>query len=331
MFIKNISFGFKFFLITVAFTYVGSTHATENKWKFNALVWKSTGEANWNHDATSINPGYGNPTSELSYENVKSDILELGINYHQSGKKSHFRFKYGIGAIDSGLLIDDDYLSAQGAEEVGTTQQGAHRFSRTHSDIGGDNSSYFQLEFGYEAKAVPDKYSLEWRVGYEQWRERYEAYGLTQIECTASDVCDPVGTSGYQGEKVITNEVTWKSLYFGLDGAINFTHKVILSGSVVLHPFVDMENEDIHHVRADLAQDPSFAMSGDGLGYNLEARLGFAFSKQVTFSILYRYWHREVEDGNWRIYGANGGFNFAKLNKLEITRKGPAIEFVSAF
>jgi hypothetical protein len=93
-----------------------------------------------------------------------------------------------------------------------------------------------------------------------------------------------------------------------------------------------MENEDIHHLRADeLAQDPSFSMSGDGLGYNLEARLGFAFSKQVTFSILYRYWHREVEDGNWRVYGANGGLAFAKLNKLEITREGPAIEFVSAF
>lgn len=322
-------------LFAVSLSYVSQLHATEKKWGINALIWKSTGETNWNHDASMRSSLVGNPTSELSYENVNSDILELGISY-QANQKSFFRFKFGVGTVDSGLLIDDDYLSAEGAAKYGTTQQGTHRFSRTHSDVSDDSLSYFQLELGYSAKKVPDRYSLELRAGYEQWREQYEAYGLTQIECTGSDLpeplCAPVGFSGFYNTKVITNEVTWKSIYFGLDGSINVTTKILMSGVIILHPFADMENEDIHHLRAnELGQNPSFAMSGDGLGYNFEARLGYVFSKQGSLSILYRYWHREVNDGTWTVYGPNGEVGFAKLNKLESTRKGPAMEFYYSF
>ena len=335
MFIRKISLSLKSCLIVLALTYVVPTQATEDKWKLNVLAWKSTGETNWNHDASFLNSWLGNPTSELAYTDLESNIFEFGVSY-QANEKSHFRFRYGVGVIDSGLLIDDDYLSAEGAAALGTTQQGAHRFSRTHSDIKDDDLSYFQLEFGYLAKAAPEKYSIEMRVGYEQWRERYEAYGLTSIECTSSEgpdaLCAPVGFSGLYDTNVITNEVTWQSLYFGLDGAFNIAPKVILSGMFVFHPFAEVENEDIHHLRTgDLAQNPSFSMSGDGLGYNLEARLGFSFSRQGSISILYRYWHREVEDGNWAVYGANGEVAFATLNKLETTRKGPAIEFAFTF
>ena len=85
--------------------------------------WLSEGQSRWAHNASVLNNIWGNPTSELSYENVDSEIVEVSLTLPYNSDNLHFAI--GGGTIDSGLLVDDDYVSAAGATYYGATLSGA--------------------------------------------------------------------------------------------------------------------------------------------------------------------------------------------------------------
>lgn len=115
-------------------------------------------------------------------------------------------------------------------------------------------------------------------VGLQYWRERHVATGVTQAECTTAASpnpafrCSPVGTVSFRNQAVITNSMSLFSGRIGgeveykLDPRITFEAKVALLLSY-------LNNEDVHHLRTDLAQDPSFRMTGFGIGTNTDVGL----------------------------------------------------------
>ena len=111
-------------------------------------MWMSQGRSNWNHDASSLNSLFGNPTSALDYKDVWSNIVELNARLFYK-KGFSLKGQIGYGAITEGTLIDDDFVSASGATFYGTSVNGPHRFSRTESDIGDSYVIYVNGDVGF--------------------------------------------------------------------------------------------------------------------------------------------------------------------------------------
>jgi len=316
--IRNlISIGLSFCLLAL-----GSQSYAQTTFRLGVTAWTSDGETSWNHDASAIDPRLGNPSSELTYKKVKSNVIEVSGRWQ--GERLYTKAAYGVGDASDGTLVDDDFVSASGAALFGTSVSGAHRFSRTHSEIDGDDLSYINLTVGGQIwLTTPRKGHLNIYAGYQKWKEKYVAKGLEQIECTETVVlCSPAGFVGFTGQRVITNEVEWESIFVGIEGAIQISHRVALSGDIAYTPKAKMDNEDIHHLRTDLRKDPSFEMSGDGDGWNVEAKATIKIKKNLSAYIGFRYWKLEVQDGRWTSFPITGSPVNATLNELSSERKG---------
>ena len=292
---------------------------------FSLTRWASEGRTKWNHDASFLNPLYGNPSSELDYQNLKSDVVEFGIRTQL--KTGHdLQIHIGLGEIKQGLLVDDDYLSAQGAVYYSATQTGEHRFSRTHSDINGDALFYLKGTITPKNLVFRPSFGLiRFSVGGQYWTEQYRAYGITQVECTTLTLCDPAGTVGYQGVNVITNKLTWVGVSAEMDGMLGLAQGLVFKFKFVFLPILSLDNEDTHHLRTDLAQNPSIRMEGSGYGYDAELGLAYYFSNTVSAHLGYRNWVRQGEDQTITFYSASGGSSTAHLNEFTTTRNGLTI------
>lgn len=295
-------------------------------------IWVSTGKTSWNHDASASSSIAGNPTSELTYEDLASNIIELEAELRLP-KDMFLRTQFGIGAINSGRLVDDDFVNAAGSTFFSATQSGGHRISRTFSDIDDNGMWYLNLDLGYTLWGSKNQQDfLRGFVSYQHWQEKVVATGIEQIECTSvGNFCNAPGTISNVGEKVITNEVRWDSLRIGLEGSYWFNRKLTLDVDLVFIPLSILLNRDIHHLRTDLQKDPSFEMDGTGTGYNIAANLNYRFYKSWSFLAGYKYWEIEVSDGNWNNFPAVKSQTNAILNDFFSYRHGLTAKFEYTF
>ena len=161
--------------------------------------------------------------------------------------------------------------------------------------------------------------------GIQYWHEKYSAQGVRQIECTDSTgpptFCNPVGYDGYNNQTVITNNVTWITAYIGLRARLELSQAMSLGLRLNYSPSTYLSNEDIHHLRTDLRQDPSFSMTGFGQAIDLQLDWQYRFMEQAEFSIGYRYWDRKVTSGDWYAYSTSGTSS-APLLEMQTTRQG---------
>ena len=313
---------YAYVLLFVAFLFSAQqAQAEKQPIKLSASYWFSKGNTAWNHDASSLSSRVGNPTSALDYQNVDSQIIELGLSGELGGAQ-YWGITFGLGQIDSGTLVDDDYVSAAGAIYYGTSESGEHRYSRTQSDIVADGLNYLKVLLGlpiYERGNLVVRMAGEW----SHWSETYMATGVRQIECTApGTLCNSVGYVGYTDVPVITNTVNWQALGIVLEIDYHLNNKLTLQTAVTYLPLVDMHNEDVHHLRSDLRKDPSFSMSGDGEGLDLELGAEYRTNRQLAISLAYRKWVRRVSQGTWNSHPASGGTLTAVLNELRTEREG---------
>lgn len=298
--------------------------------------WFSQGETVWSHNASGLDPNLGNPSSKLKYKDTGTNVTEIRARA-QFKDKLFVRGAFGYGAIGGGRLTDDDFLSAQGAATQGATVSGEHRFSRTYSDIGGDNLWYLNGDLGVTTHQFPDnKGSLGVFVGWQYWRERHVASGITQVECTTPPTnpsygCSPAGTVRFRNREVITNTATWVSGRFGGEVKYKLDPRVSIEANIALL-FSYLNNEDVHHLRTDLAQDPSFRMTGFGIGTNSDLNLRVRLWNQLFLTGGYRIWWNRVLTGDqWKLYGDDGSSVSAPLTLFQTIRHGPTVGLTYTF
>lgn len=329
----SIAAGIFFFLLT------GPAHSKEKRkiYKSHRLslslgTWISTGQTIWSHDASKIDSTLGNPTSELTYEDLDSNVFEVEAELRLP-RRTFLRTRFGFGVFNEGRLIDDDFVSAAGATFFGATQTGAHRISRTSSNIDGDYMWYLDFDLGYKFWVSKNKRTfIKSFLGYQHWQEKVVATGVEQLECTAvGSFCNAAGTVTNVGQKAITNNVRWDSVRIGLEGAHWFNKWIRLDTQLVFIPYSSLLNEDIHHLRTDLKQDPSFKMNGTGIGYNLQAGIKFRFTKRLSFLAGYKYWRIEVKDGTWKNFPVVGSSSVVNLNEFISYRHGATAEIKYQF
>lgn len=281
--------------------------------------WFSSGQTYWNHDASASSTLLGNPSSELTYEHVDSNVIELSTEFNMPNR-FFVRGNVGFGNFDDGRLIDDDFLT--------TTSTGDFLASRTFSDIDDDGLWYFDLDFGYTIwnDSYNGKSMLRAFVGYQRWEEEYVAKGITYDTCTVGGallgICLPAGSTLSLGEKVISNKVEWDSIKLGLEGKMTFWKKLGIEASAVFIPYSDMHNKDIHHLRTDLIQ-PGFVMDGTGIGYNFEIAATYEVLHNLFLSAGYQFWKIE-SDGDIEVRGISGTSVFP-LNDFDSERDGATV------
>lgn len=303
-------------------TTINSDNSRSNR--LQARLWQSESSTRWSHDASQFDSFLGNPTSRLDYRDAKASILEVGgqIAFSQG---FYLAANVGSGNIDSGVLQDEDFISAEGAAFIGTTQQGEHAFSSTDSNITGNDVRYFDIKFGKSLLNRGNK-QLGIFAQYQDWRERYRASAIRQTVCAAPNVlCVPAGFSGFNDTTVISNRTHWRSFDIGLDGKTRIGDKLSLSGNLAYTPKADVDNRDIHFLRDDLAKNPSILLQGNGRGFKFGIDAEYAFTPKLSATLGWRYWQlkSDTNSGGVTFFPAGGGTSLnLPLNELETKRTG---------
>ena len=292
---------------------------TESRPKFDIAIgtWISTGDTHWAHNASSV-AGFGNPTSKLTYKDVGTNVIEL------TGKvwvtpKWFGRLNVGVAGIGGGRLTDDDYGS----------NGGQRLFSSTNSNLSGDNMWYLNADIGYRVAEYPNHRGwLDVFGGFQYWYTKYQATVLTQVACDNTAVpaslgltCNPAGTVTNQGQSVITNTMNWYSIRAGASTEYRLTRRLSLVGTAAFIPLSIIDNKDIHHLRADLQQDPSISMTGWGVGADADVGLRLMLVKNLFFNVGYRVWWNYAVDGTVTFHDVIGSSEFP-LTEFQSVRQG---------
>jgi len=287
-------------------------------------AWISTGETKWAHNASSI-PGLGNPTSKLTYEDTGTNVFELTAKLWIT-PKWFGRLTGGYAGIGGGRLTDDDYLAVDGGAPS----------SQTISDIKGDNMWYLNADVGKRIVEFPHSRGyLDVFGGYQYWYQRYTANGLKQVSCSTAGqtvdldpgipgtqpLCNP-NSSVSSTIPVITNTTQWHSIRVGGTIEYRFTRRLSLQSTVALIPVSIVNNTDVHHLRPDLAQNPSLSMLGYGIGADADIGARFMIIKNFFASVGYRIWWNRMLDGNVTFHSANGSSDEFPLTEFQTFRQG---------
>ncbi len=282
------------------------------KVELSAGTWISVGDTRWAHNASSV-PGFGNPTSKLTYKDVGTNVLDLTGKFWFS-PTMFGRLNGGFADIGGGRLTDDDYATGQ------------RLFSSTTSNIAGNNMYYINADLGGRVNDFANSRGyLDIFGGYQYWHTEYQAVGLGRVVCDTAVVTtcnDPLPSSG---ETVITNRANWHSIRVGASTEYRFTRRLSLIGTATFLPLSIIDNKDIHHLRTSgtnaLLQDPSISMLGFGIGANADLGVRLMFSRNIGLNVGYRVWWNHAVDGTVTFHGTSGSSEFP-LTQFDSLRHG---------
>lgn len=243
--------------------------------------WLSTGETKNSHNARAASPAAGNPTSVLTYENLDAHVLEL---FGQASFAGNWFVKgnLGVGSITNGSFDDEDYLAGQ------------FKFLDTTSSVPEGTITYATFDVGITPWVLQGgRSSVGLFLGYNQWTEEVDGYGITQT-------ADPLGVGGGNlpdSVLVISNKAQWKSLRLGVAASLAFSERGRLVADLAYVPYSKIRNEDSHHLRPDLGPVPNVIKEGVGMGVQLDAELRYLVSARTTLGAGLRYWRLKAEHG----------------------------------
>jgi hypothetical protein len=278
--------------------------APDSGWEVGLRYWLSSGKTEWNHNAQSVAPAAGNPTSVLVYDKLNANSLE--VQGAKRGRQGWFiAGNLGGGTIKSGSLNDSDYFAGQ------------VKFSETTSSISDGDLAYATFDGGFDFLRPSPRTSLGVFGGFNYWNERVVASGASYIV--------PAGAPGIPNSvAVITNEVKWYSARFGINGRAQVGDSLHLTATVAAVPRTWMRNNDSHHLRTDLGSTPNITMDGTGRGVQLEAEARYALFKSTEIGLGVRYWKLRAT-GDIHFAGGSG----LPLNEFESTRYGATLSLIS--
>ncbi len=281
-------------------------------WLFTA------GETQWSHDASGLDPQLGDPTSKLTYKDNDTHLVGLGAKVHVN-RRLFLDGAFGFSVdFDRGSLTDNDYLAGQ------------RLFSRTSSDITGKGTWYVQANAGYRAVEFPNgRGHFDVLAGVQYWRTTYEATGFSRIVCDSSVIsCTPPGSS-FPAIKNTTHWIT--PLQIGGQLEYQIVQRVSANIKMLFSPASVVFNEDIHFLRGDLQQDPSFSMWGLGLGASVEPSIRIRLTNHLSLTGGYRVMWNRTYYGRWANHPIGSGSESVPLTELQTIRHGVIVGLTGSF
>ncbi|MBH0195343.1 MAG: hypothetical protein HP494_07020 [Nitrospira sp.] len=90
-------------------------------------------------------------------------------------------------------------------------------------------------------------------------------------------------------------------------------------------------NEDVHHERGELRQDPSFSMWVVGVGGSAEPTVKFMLTRNLAITAGYRVWWNRTYTGTWEVHSVASGSQSAPLTEFQTIRHGPTVGLTASF
>lgn len=268
------------------FAACGTASAQEERLTYRGELgvryWLSTGETQNSHNAHGATPAAGNPTSVLTYENLDANVLELFARQN-FGDKWFVKGNLGVGRINAGSFDDEDYLAGQ------------VKFLDTTSSVTEGTIGYGTIDIGL----IPwsrdgGRSTLGVFLGFNQWTEDVDAYGITQT----LDLLGIGGGNLPNSVLVLSNKATWRSLRLGLAANFALGERTQLIADLAWIPYSKVRNEDSHHLRqAQLGPVPNVIKEGVGTGVQLDLELRYAIVRRTTLGAGVRFWHLKANHG----------------------------------
>ena len=282
------------------------------KVELSAGTWISVGDTKWAHNASSI-PGLGDPTSKLIYKDVGTNFVDLAGKFWLT-PKIFGKLNVGFANIGGGRLTDNDYLAVDGGSPS----------SQTYRNLGGNNTWSLNADIG--ARALEFRNHRGWIDvfgGFQYWYQRLTAYGVGQNGCTTAGATEGLCPSSIANSVlVITNTTNWYSLRLGASSEYRLTRRLSVQGTVALIPASALDNKDVHHLRPDLQQNPSFSMTGYGIGADLDIGARFMIMKNFAANVGYRLYYNRLISGDLTNHPASGPSSSFPLTQFESLRHG---------
>jgi hypothetical protein len=152
----------------------------------------------------------------------------------------------------------------------------------------------------YSGGSLPLVGAVDLLVGFQYWKEQYEAFGV-------QDLLPPIGAPVPVSVKAITQTNEWYNFRIGSRVTIPLHERVAVTGSAFYLPYTLHRNKDVHHLRSDLQQDPSFlTKASGGNGVQLEAGLQVRAWRSLTLEAGYMYWDIRSGTGTVEAFGTTG-------------------------
>lgn len=290
----------------------GQRAATAQQQNFSLFVgertWLTNGNSNFNIAAPG---GVPNVLSELTWDDVDSTVVEFSAHALFFTRYS-LSVDIGLGAISGGTLRDQDFLG----------NNRTMLSSDTISAADDDDLFYLNIDFGYRILrwAVRNKKprsSVDLLLGYQHWREKYVATRTIDLF---------PGTRTIDPGKALTEEFTWDSLRVGARANIEILPKLSWGGRLVVVPWTHFQLRDIHHLRTDLRQDPSFEATADGgFGVLFDATLSYVVSRGLSIEAGYQVWDISSGEGTITARSLILGDVREPLNEANSTRHGAMV------
>lgn len=266
------------------------------------------GDSTWEHDIF----GLGVAGSKLDWQDVEVPLATLSAEFA-------WRFLVVSAAVSGGQVvdgtfIDDDFL-------LGSV------FSRTRSTADEGDVLTLGADIGVRALRWRDSEGrrghLDVLVGYQYWREEYEAFGAVPL-------IGPISIPG--NVKAITHEWQWHSARIGARVDAPIWRGLRYRLGVFLLPWSHLEVEDIHHLRTDLAQNPSIGTDADGgFGFQIDGSLTYTIIAGLAVELGFRYWSIDMDDGKVVFRFSDGTTSRHDLVEGSTRRYGPYVGLTYRF
>ena len=269
-------------------------------------AWYSMGKSDWNMGGIGGVPAL---ISDLRWDDVDSIVAEFTADALFL-KEYILTIDGGFGAISDGNFTDDDFSF---------TTPGALT-SRSISTADDDNMWFVSVMLGtrvlnWNVRDEKPRSYLALMIGYQHWTETYVATQAVQT-------FPPLGPFSNQG-KALTEDFTWDSLLVGVRTEIEILPDFAFKGRFMAVPFTHFTMEDIHHLRTDLKQDPSFEATADGgIGVILDATLSYNFWGGFSIEAGYQYWDISSGEGTITARSVMLGDIEQVFNEMNSTRHG---------
>jgi hypothetical protein len=216
----------------------------------------------------------------------------------------------GYGSRGHGNLQDQDWGGNNRTDEI----------SDTLSTVTGASVLIFSISPGarflsWTVRDNPIQGGLDLLLGYQLWRERYEASGVQDLFTGMTTVPSSV--------LAITQTNTWQSFRLGARATVPVYSRLVLKGSAFYIPVSAYRNEDVHHLRTDLQQNPSFLTTATGgNGVQLEGSVLVRVWRELTVEAGYAYWDIRSGPGTVQAFFADGTTLTSRHNEENTRRQG---------
>ena len=269
-------------------------------------AWWTSGYSEWSHSFQGINP-----LSELRWRGVDALIPEVNADF--AWKRLVVRAAVGWSKSENGVLIDEDFLLDDHHGRFSVTR------SSVESEIFYGNGDVGIRVFRWVSKDGRLGF-FDFLGGYQYWREEYEAFGLTGVAFAPF-----VGGTEPGSTKVISEKFTWQSLRIGARYQIPFPKGFGFKAEAMFIPWSRFELEDIHHLRTNLRQDPSFRAKADGgFGVQVEGAISYTVWKGLSIEGGFRYSKIESGEGDIEVRLVSGTQKL-KFEGAKTERYGPFV------